>query len=128
VAIRRSGQQLEIEGSHDGYAWLPGNPVHRRQWRFDDRALEVGDRVGSHHLPSVARYHLAPGLDLAMQNAGLWIVGEAGREIARVEILRGHARLEPSQHAQRFGELVDTVCLAVDLDGGEEETRWTWCH
>ena len=44
--------------SHDGYAHLPGRPLHTRSWRFERGSLRVDDEVGHPELPAVARYHL----------------------------------------------------------------------
>jgi uncharacterized heparinase superfamily protein len=38
---------VAVECEHDGYAWLAGRPVHRRQLVFTARALSIDDHVAS---------------------------------------------------------------------------------
>ena len=124
--IERTGDALNVSGSHDGYAHQPGRPVHRRRWRFEDRRLTVSDDLGACRLPAVARFHLAPGLELVPAGATTWAIGDGAVQIGRVEVIHGQGRVEASSYAPRFGVLCATRCLAVALDSGRATTTWTW--
>jgi uncharacterized heparinase superfamily protein len=116
----------EVRVSHDGYRWLPGKPLHTRAWRFTPGGLEVEDQVSATTLPSVARYHLAPGLTLQAESPQVWLVRHAGATLARVQVLRGKASDEPSSFAPEFGQVLATRCLAVRCDTGGALTQWAW--
>lgn len=121
-----------LAAAHDGYAHLPGRPLHRRAWQLHDRELVVHDQVvPAPRLPAVARFHLAPGLHCEAEGGGggrcAWVVRDASAaELARVHVARGSAGVEPWQHARRFGELVPAQTLAVRLDAGAAHVRWAW--
>ena len=118
----------DVEGSHDGWLFMPGAPKHRRHWRMGVHELWVEDTVtpAPAAAAAVARYHLAPGLQLQATGGDAWRVLEGGRELARVEVQCGAADLAPSQHAPRFGVLLPTQALVVRLRGGRAVTRWSW--
>lgn len=115
-----------LRAAHDGYTWLPGKPLHRRSWAWAPRALQVEDEVTVPTLPALARYHLAPGLQLCAAGPTVWQVLDASEEIARVIVITGKPRVEPSTHAPEFGVVLDTCCLAVELVAGRAQTRWQW--
>jgi uncharacterized heparinase superfamily protein len=115
----------QVEAAHDGYTHLPGAPRHRRRWRFEPRALLVED-----HLPgaAVARYHLAPGLDVREQTRGCWRVADGAQAVASLHVEAGLARIEPWQHALGFGRLVDAQTLVVELVDGCARVRIDWAQ
>lgn len=128
AALSVDARNATIACSHDGYRHLPGHPVHERRWRFDTGAMTVTDTVLPGRHPAVARYHLAPGTELAATSPDTWSIRGPDLPVVRVEITAGRGRAEPSSHAPRFGRVESTVCLAVDLVDGQAETRWTWAR
>jgi uncharacterized heparinase superfamily protein len=58
-----SDELLWVRAAHDGYARLPGRPIHQREWRLSEDKLAVHDSVtgsGSHSIEVF--FHLGPGL------------------------------------------------------------------
>lgn len=116
-----------VQSSHDGWCGLPNAPTHTRNWRFDPHGLRIEDRLNPKPgLPALARYHLAPGLELDQVAASRWRVSETGRTLAEVVIEKGTGAMQPVHHAPRFGELVPTRALIVNLVNGTAVTQWTW--
>jgi uncharacterized heparinase superfamily protein len=116
-----------VEGSHDGYTHLPGAPRHRRRWTFEADGLEVHDRLDPAAAePAVARYHLAPGLELVAEGDNHWQVREGQRTLAQVQVTQGRGEVGTTQHAQRFGVLVPAATLAVHLQDQQARTLWRW--
>ncbi len=112
--------------SHDGYRFLPGQPVHRRRWALQPGRLAVADRVSTPGVPGVARFRLAPGLRLQAERSNAWQVKDSTRTVAYVEVLAGQGHLAASSHAPRFGTLLPTETLDVTLQEGHAHTVWTW--
>lgn len=116
-----------VEGSHDGYAHLRGSPRHHRRWQLDATALLVEDRIEPPAGESaVARFHLAPGLTFEREDERTWRVHDGRAFSARVSVVAGHARLESTHHAQRFGILTEATTLVVQLVDGHSSVRWWW--
>ena len=62
VCASNTADASVVSASHDGYARLPGKPVHTRTWTLTDAWLRVVDEVtgeGVHDL--VTRFHGVPG-------------------------------------------------------------------
>ena len=116
----------EVTASHDGYRHLRGAPIHERRWSFAAGRLSVTDSVQPAQHDSVARYILAPGLSLEAAAPNDWQITDAGREVARVEIVRGSARSAGSHHSREFGRQQEVRCLEVRLEEGSAVTSWSW--
>jgi uncharacterized heparinase superfamily protein len=66
VRCGESNEQLTLEASHDGYNWLSGRPVQRRQIVLGDGELRIRDEVvgsGAHDV--VGYLHLHPDVQAA---------------------------------------------------------------
>ena len=116
-----------VDAAHDGYRHLPGGPVHRRRWQFDDDGLLVQDWISPAPAEvATARWHFAPGLRLVNERTGTWLALEGERALARLEVVVGQARLVSTLHAQRFGQVVEAPTLDIILVNGLAAARLTW--
>jgi len=122
--LRHDGWSLEC--SHDGYACLSGEPRHYRRWTFEATGLCIDDRVepipGE---PAIARFHLAPGLELVAARASLWGVTDGVRTLATINAPPGSA-VETTLHARCFGRLEEARTLVVPLVNGRAAVRIGW--
>ena len=115
-----------ITCAHDGYRYLRGAPLHRRQWTLAPGLLRVDDSLSATGHAAVARYPLAPGLRLQPGTAGGWQVVDGSEVLADVEITQGEARATPTTHSPRFGVVVPNETLTVSLRDGTASTCWRW--
>jgi uncharacterized heparinase superfamily protein len=115
----------EIACAHDGYRHLPGAPEHRRHWRFGHRSLSVQDTV-SNAAPALARYHLAPGLQLQQVAQDTWQVSAGGKPLVQATVEAGCAHAKEWLHAAGFGVLLPAQTLEVALDQGRALVHWNW--
>lgn len=126
LQARATAERVEVRSSHDGYRFLPGRPRHERCWTMNAKGLCVTDCVTNPALAAVARFLLAPDLDIAPDGAAAWTIGARGQTLARVTVIAGSGRVEAASCTRRFGIVESTHCLAVVLAAGRAETRWTW--
>jgi uncharacterized heparinase superfamily protein len=78
---------LSAAASHDGYRWLPGNPVHRRSIVLSPTALSVRDSItgaGNHSV--VGRFPLHPSVKSVLQEPVGWRLELANGRMVRVRI------------------------------------------
>ena len=62
LSVHDHGGTIRVRCSHDGFARLPGRPVHRREWELTADSLRVSDTIEG---PGNARsfWYWAPGVD-----------------------------------------------------------------
>ncbi|MFP8835073.1 heparinase II/III family protein [Hydrogenophaga sp. XSHU_21] len=83
-----AGPEVTLDAFHDGYARLPGKPVHRRRWVLRPGMLEVIDQVqsqGSHRID--VHFHVHPDVTLrAVQDSVFEIRDLGDRVIGTMEV------------------------------------------
>lgn len=124
LAVERQADMASIACSHDGYARLPGRPVHRREWLFFGRSLKITDRILGKYQRAVVRFHLAPGAVVSSQTNGILTIAIGERKCE----WRCSAPLqtEPSSWHPEFGKSLPSVVLTalVPPEGLQTEFRW----
>ncbi len=110
---------LLARGSHDGYAHLPGRPIHRREWRLTDERLLIRDRVGgSGQHEQSAYFHLAPGIEAIFDSDGnLELRGPEGGFVVAVSVEGGECDIIPSTWHAEFGLSHNSSALRVRSEG-----------
>jgi uncharacterized heparinase superfamily protein len=116
-----------LQAEHNGYARLPGRPLHRRLWEFGQGGLAVTDTITGRYTNAVARFHCGAGV--AGHEDGLSSTGvlrtPTGRSV-RWETDGALASLKPSVWHPEFGRTVPTHCLTVPIEGGTVRTTFAW--
>lgn len=129
---RPLGRTLDEEGgalilgcAHDGYARLPGRPLHRREWRLTSGGLRIIDRVEGGFGRAVARFHLHP----AITAHGEGVFGELelsdGHRI-RWSASGGVVRIVGSTWHPEFGQSVANHCIELELEGPHAVMEFAW--
>jgi len=120
-------QRLRVECEHDGYARLPGRPIHRRSWSLDGRGLLVADTVTSPGFLSEARFQFHPEVSVALdEGSGKGTAQVPGAGELKWEILDGTGRLEPSAWHPEFGVTQSSHCLVILLHEGKSAVQFKW--
>lgn len=131
ILISEGRDVLSVSCAHDGYKYLAGKPVHRREWVMSSGWLSVMDNVAvDRHsgvqYAAVARYILHPDVRAAKGDDGEWILTLQEGIHVKVKVLHGRAELQPANYAPEFGTVLPTECLAITLIEGLAQTQWTW--
>ncbi len=120
VEISRSGPEGRetIEAVHDGYARLPGKPLHRRRVQVLREGFAVEDRVegrGRHRAVGRVRFH--PALEVRLVGPG---EVEAVGERVSCRLLAGEGTplaLEEGVYFPRFGRKERATVVRMERDG-----------
>lgn len=110
--LRLEPGRLELEASQDGYAHLPGKPIHRRSFQATLRRLEVRDEVrGGAGQLAEARLLLHPSLRCQLEPGGAVMRFPQGE----LRLICPHpVRLEPAPWWPDFGVEVATTQLVLE--------------
>ena len=117
-----------IRASHNGYRRLAGKPIHTREWRFREDALEVHDRIQGHFGEAVSRFHFHPDFDVRLlsEDGSLGQIGGTEGAIASWRIMKGAGRLVAEAFHPEFNVAVSTWCLEVSFTGKETGIEFKW--
>jgi uncharacterized heparinase superfamily protein len=125
--VVRGGAVLDVGCAHDGYTRLPGGPVHRRRWQMNDGGLRVTDAVGVATLPSEARYHFHPEIDVSVSANGQTGMARWGKNgTMSWTLTHGTAHLQTSSWHPEFGLCLPNRCLVITLEAGQGEIEFSW--
>ena len=99
--------------AHDGFAkWVPGL-AHERTLTLVQNGFEIRDAVkGPANHRAVARYHFAPGVNVAARGDGRYSVGKQ----LTFEVMGAHGSLATSEYYPEFGLVEVRTCLVVTAD------------
>lgn len=69
-----------LEGAHDGYANLPGQPIHVRRFEVDERSVRINDRIeGTAPVAARISFLLHPEVKVEAQGEKLVLTREGAR-------------------------------------------------
>lgn len=126
LEVARMPAGVTVTCGHNGYARLPGRPLHVRRWTFSDSVIEVRDEVIG---PGVAHSHWHWHPDLAIENdeQGRWVTARLpdGRCL-RAEAEGMLLRSRPSTWHPEFGRSIPTTETVGTVTGRETVMRFQW--
>lgn len=128
-SVSVAGDVESASASHDGYHWLPGQPVHQRSVTVSPTSLIIRDRVtgeGEHAI--VGRFPLHPLVGQVLRDGEGWSIELPGEQRIRVTA-KGALQftLGEGYYAPSFGQRILRPVLAWNYTGGlpmEVETRF----
>jgi uncharacterized heparinase superfamily protein len=121
-----AGDEVVIEGSHDGYRRLAGSNEHIRCWTLTAGSLRIEDRVTGRFTSAESRLFLHPQLH-AHPAAGHVTLTLAEREIANVSFAgAASVAVESATWHPRFGVVVPNLCVVARLAGATLATQVSW--
>jgi uncharacterized heparinase superfamily protein len=107
--------RVRIQGAHDGYARLPGRPLHRREALLGPRSLEVRDRLTADPgRPSGAYWHFHPECALEREGEAIRIRSSAGNLLLRAD---RPMRIEDSWYCPEYGLRIPNLAVRVECGG-----------
>ena len=132
VKIDQIDSSLIVEAMHNGYAYLPGNPVHRRSWNLDERQLVVTDKLegqGEHQVE--INFYLTPEVKAVEGCYGkIDLFEKGGKKVCMISTSHSSGlRVVPSTWHPEFGSSLSSQCLRISFEGAEPlsvETTFEW--
>jgi uncharacterized heparinase superfamily protein len=127
LQIQEDANGVHVVCSHDGYERLPGRPIHRRDWRLSDHAVEIVDTVDGKFGEALGRLFFSPALMAPLSTsaeAGHGVAAEGRALNWRVEGAAAHV-VAATYHPE-FGVTEPNHCLEMGLTGPRSVVRFTW--
>ncbi|MHB1543524.1 MAG: heparinase II/III family protein [Gammaproteobacteria bacterium] len=124
VRSGQDGDQLWIEGAHDGYRRLPGRVTHGRRFELTDRRLKVIDTLTGRFREAQAFFRFAPGVVVEPMDRDRR--GERPATIRWRCLGARQATLQPGTWHPRFGACEDCKVLVLTFARDRLETEFSW--
>lgn len=121
------GDVLTALCRHDGYKYLPNQPVHERNWQLSNDKFVIGDVVSDPQKKAEARFHFHPDVKLqpgTNNDEGTGTLPD-GKSF-HWKVIRGKAHIEPASWHPCFGTSIPNFCLIVELDQGHSNLELSW--
>lgn len=117
---------VRIAAEHDGYAWRPGRPIHRREWVLSPHRAVVADTISCRFDTAEVRFHVHPDWSIVVEDGTRgWLQGPSRRICWQVGG-DASARACSSTWHPGFGESVQNRVLVVTLRQGRLDTSFSW--
>ncbi|MCU6433908.1 heparinase II/III family protein [Undibacterium sp. Jales W-56] len=126
LELNQTDEMVTVACSHDGYRWLPGQPVHRREWRFTNHSLLIRDHVSGRFESAEARYLLHPAARIVDQTEAKLKLQLPQGQLLNLDVIAGTARLESAQYAPEFGMVQTTSCIVLAFKNGSACINLEW--
>jgi len=119
--IGGDGEGARVCASHDGYRRLPGDNVHRREWRLGAGALRVEDNISGRFGQAIARFYLHPQAHARIDGGTFVIDLQGGSGITspiRLECQGADSiTLETTTWHPAFGRSLPNQCIVAAFSG-----------
>jgi hypothetical protein len=126
LEVCNRGEEIAISCSHDGYARLPGRPVHRRQWDFRKNELSIKDTISGVFSEATARLHFHPDIGIKLVGPGRISADlPSGRKLD-LGFAGGIGDLKCSTYHPGFGKTLENKCLEIKFTSPELHTIFKW--
>jgi uncharacterized heparinase superfamily protein len=114
-----------LRGTHDGYAMLPGHPLHTRAITMSGEKISILDALSAGlRVTCLAWHHFHPDCEVRLDGDGTVSVRLPGG-VLRLASDRP-LRLETSWHCPEFGRRLPSVTAVAEAPGPESRVTLTW--
>lgn len=117
-----------VSAFHDGYKRLPGKPVHKRTWRFEDKGIEILDEIDGGFQEATARFYFHPDVRFcpSQNNNGGGMIQLPGASKIELRVQKGRGRWVDAAYHPQFNVSLPNRCLEVRFEGPAAGVRISW--
>ncbi|MBE9546415.1 MAG: alginate lyase family protein [Proteobacteria bacterium] len=127
LKVNEGADDIRIACSHDGYRWLTGQPIHRRQWVLQKNELLIKDTISGNFNEAIARFYFHPEVEITdspplMEGSAILSGGQ--RLIWKIK--NGIGDIYSAAWHPEFGRSLPNKCLQLSFTGPETEIIFNW--
>ncbi|MFN3747573.1 MAG: heparinase II/III family protein [Sphingorhabdus sp.] len=126
LVISEQESHFGVTCSHDGYKRLKGSPVHRRSLGLRKNELEIVDSIIGPYRTATAKFLLHHLVTVSQISQNCFMLRLSSGKVVRFEVMEGRARLVVGSHAVRFGELLPTSAINIELVDSKSRVQLSW--
>ncbi len=111
VEIIEEDKKLEFAAVHDGYTRIKSKPLHKRNWKLNDRSVEIIDEVSGSGNTVQLRYYLHPDIHVDIHDDSL-ILSRSSEKLVKIRTKQYVQVLDATYH-NKFGSSRKNKCLLI---------------
>lgn len=127
MSVTVDDAEVIIDGSHDGYRRLSGQPTHLRRWRLTPDGLRIEDRIVGGFERAEAYFHFHPDIQIRTLERNSASIGPVGARDAQITFdTHGSMSVTRGTWHPRFGSVIGNQRIVVAFDRPSLTTQLTW--
>ncbi len=126
LVVSENPGHLSVSCSHNGYKRLKGAPVHRRSVILHADKLEVADMILGSCRNAASKFLLHHLIAVSQSSDDCFMLRLPTGDVIRLDVIEGRATLAAGAHAVRFGEVLPTSSINVDLVDARSRVHLSW--
>jgi uncharacterized heparinase superfamily protein len=104
---------MSFSASHDGYKRNLTSPIHRREFIYSNKSLEINDQISGFGNIVVSRYFIHPEIEISKAEKE-FLFCKNGELIAKLIVESAHdALIYDSTYHDRFGSSIVNKCIQI---------------
>jgi len=122
-----SNGMVMVRCAHDGYRRLSGQPVHWREWHFENNSLMIRDTIEGQYEDATGRFHFNSGISMEGNENGDTFIIQLPYDVKLFcRIQNGRGRLVTSSYHPEFGLTYQNKCLEVPIHNNKSQIIFNW--
>ena len=123
-AEKNSDNEIFLGAAHDGYNFLVGGCIHKRNLTLTSNSLQVSDELKGNFKQAIARFYIHPNLDVSLNNKVLKIQGLKFSLSANIEDML--VSMRDSFWYPQFGQKIPNKVIEINFACKESKILFTW--
>lgn len=126
LTVSSNESEVLVGCSHNGYARMKGKPIHHREWLMSKQNLTVSDWVIGGNYKSIARFILHPSIMVRADDSHNWYLCAPDGKRVLLRVITGRSFIESAAYAPEFGKVIETNCIAIEMQHGQSHAKFEW--
>lgn len=116
--IFQNKNMIQLESSHDGYSRLEKDLIHYRKCFLYQNKIIIEDDVSKKKYSAIARFIVDSKVKIKIVDTNYYELMLIDTSKIYFKIIKGRSRVISWLHAYKFGNLIKTNCIEVELIKG----------
>ncbi|RXK48264.1 heparinase II/III family protein [Aquirufa rosea] len=104
---------MSFSASHDGYKRILASPIHKREFKYSNKLLEISDHISGIGNQIVSRFFIHPDIEISKIEQG-FLLSKNGEIIVKLSFESTHdAVIYKSTYHDKFGLSIKNKCIQI---------------
>jgi len=124
--INNHGNSIEVACSHDGYASIYNNLLHRRRWILKENSLEIIDEIDGDYKNALSRLIINPEWRTKVISKNYIQFSDKEGLIVSLKCHNNFMKLNKTTCTNIFGKIYNTNLVEIHIKGKKNSAMFSW--